>query len=144
MASPVLDEGAMSPCAQIIGFNLQRINQGDVQVVSIAGHMGSDEVCRVDTELAHLLEQGHRRAVLDLATLSSTTAMSLARLLVYAQEFQRLGNQLKLAGLSPLVHHIAELEGFDKKRDLQPDVAAALKAMSQLSEVEADNPLEKK
>jgi anti-anti-sigma factor len=134
----------MSPCAQIIGFTLQRINQGDVQVVSIAGRMGSDEVCRVDTKLAHLLEQGHRRAVLDLATLSSTTAMSLARLLVYAQEFQRFGGQLKLAGLSPSVRHIAELEGFDKKRDLQPDVAAALEAFGQLEQTKAASPRTKK
>ena len=134
----------MSPCAQIIGFTLQRINQGDVQVVSIAGHMGSDEVCRVDTELAHLLEQGHRRAVLDLATLSSTTAMSLARLLVYAQEFQRFGGQLKLGGLSPSVRHIAELEGFDKKKDLQPDVAAALEAFGQLEQTKAASPRTKK
>ena len=115
-----------------------------MQVLSLGGGLGNDESCRVDKELAHLLEQKHRRVILDLATLSSTTAMSLARLLVYAQEFQRFGGQLKLAGLSPLVRHIAELEGFDKKRDLQPDVTAALKAMSGTSEVKADNPLEKK
>jgi anti-sigma B factor antagonist len=134
----------MSPRAQIIAFTLQRIIQGDVQVVSIAGHMGNDEVCRVDTELAPLLQQGHRRVVLDLATLSSATAMSLARLFVCAQEFQRHGGQLKLAALSPRLRHIAELVGFDKKRDFQPDVAVALEAFRRLEETKAASPRKKK
>lgn len=50
--------------------------------MSVHGYMGNDEFYRVEKELAHLLEQKHRRVILDLATLSFATAVSLARLLV--------------------------------------------------------------
>jgi anti-anti-sigma factor len=125
-------------------FNLQRMNQGEVQVLSFSGCLSNDESCRVDKELAHLLEQKHRRVILDLALLSSATTMSLARLLVCAREFHRHGGELKLAGLSVSVKHLAELAGFDRRKDFAADVATALKAMSQPSEVKADSPLGKK
>jgi len=93
--------------------------------------MTNDEFARVDRELAHLLEQEYRRAILDLTLLTSATTMSLARLLVCAREFRRHGGELKLAGLSPWLRRMAEMAGFDRKKDFAADVAAALKAMSQ-------------
>lgn len=126
------------------GFNLQRINQGEVQILSLSGYLGNDEFCRVDRELAHLLEQRHRRVILDLAMLSCATTMSLARLLVCGREFRRHGGELKLVGLSVSLKHLAELAGFDRRKDFSTDGAAALKAMSQPSEVKVDSPLEKK
>jgi len=125
-------------------FNLQRINQGEVHILSLSGHMGNDEFCRVDRELAHLLEQKHRRAILDLALLSSATRMSLARLLVCGREFRRHGGELKLVGLSTSLRRIVEVAGFDREKDLAADVAAALKTMSQPVEANPSEPLEKK
>ncbi len=122
---------AVSTQAQTTGFNLQRINQGEVQILSLGGHMSNDEFGRVDGELAHLLEQKHRRVILDLTLLSSATTMSLARLLVCGREFRRHGGELKLAGLSPWLRRMAELSGFDGKNDFATDLATALKAMPQ-------------
>jgi hypothetical protein len=92
--------------------------------------MGDDEFLRVNRELAQLRSEGQRRVILHLALLSSATRMSLARLLVCAREFQRDGGELKLAGLSPSLRYLAELEGFDKRADFQPDLATALKSFS--------------
>jgi anti-anti-sigma factor len=125
--------------AQKTGFSLQRINQGEVQVLSLGGGLGNDESCQVHKELAHLLEQKHRRVILDLALLSSATTMSLARLLVCGREFRRHGGELKLMGLSASLKHVAELAGFDRRKDFATDVATALKAMSQPSEVNPSN-----
>jgi anti-anti-sigma factor len=125
----------VSTDAQKTGFKLRRINQGEVQVLSLGGGLGNDESCQVHKELTHLLEQKHRRVILDLARLSSATTMSLARLLVCGREFRRHGGELKLVGLSVSLKHQAELAGFDRRKDFAPDVAAALKALSQPSEV---------
>lgn len=108
-------------------------------MVFIGGYMGDDEFLRVNRELAQLRSERHRRVILHLALLSSATRMSLARLLVCAREFQRHGGELKLAGLSPSLRHLAELEGFDKKADFQPDVATALKSFSQSPATRAAN-----
>jgi anti-anti-sigma factor len=125
-------------------FNLQRMNRGDVQILSFSGGLDGDASCRVEKELARLLEQKHRRVILDLALLSSATAMSLARLLVCAREFRRHGGELKLAGMSLSFRRLVELAGFDRRKDFAPDVATALKAMSQPSVVGAESTLEKK
>lgn len=125
-------------------FNFQRVNHGEVQILSLSGGMDNDASCRVDKELGHLLEQKHRRVILDLALLTSATTMSLARLLVCAREFRRHGDELKLAGLSTSLKHVAELAGFDRRKDFALDVAAALKAMSLPSDAEASSALEKK
>lgn len=120
------------------------MNHGEVQVLSFSGGLGNDESCQVHKELTHLLEQKHRRVILDLAQISSATTMSLARLLVCGREFRRHGGELKLVGLSVSLKHLAELAGFDRRKDFAPDVATALKAMSQPSAVKADSALEKK
>jgi len=86
-----------------------------VQVLSFGGALDSDASCRVDKELVHLLEQKHRRVILELSLLSSATTMSLARLLVCAREFRRHGGELNLAGLSTSLKHVAELAGFDHR-----------------------------
>ncbi len=101
-----------------------------MQILSLRGHLSNDEFGRVDSELTHLLEQKHSRVILDLTLLSSATTMSLARLLICGCEFRRHGGELKLAGLSPWLRHVAELAGFDRKRDFAPDVAAALAEIS--------------
>ena len=115
-----------------------------MQILSLGGGLGSDESCQVHKELTHLLEQKHRRVILDLALLSSATTMSLARLLVCGCEFRRHGGELKLVGLSGSLKHVAELAEFDRRKDFAADVATALRAMSQPSEVKAHSPLEKK
>jgi len=120
------------------------MNRSEVQILSFSGGLDNDAFFRVDAELAHLLEQKHRRVILDLALLSSATTMSLARLLVCAREFHRHGGELKLAGMSPSLRRLAELAGFDRRKDFATDLAAALKAMSGPSDVKAPNPLEKK
>jgi anti-anti-sigma factor len=112
-------------------FSLQQINQGKVQILSISGYMGIDECCQVETELARLLEQEHRRVILDLASLSFVTVVSFVRLLVCAHEFQRRGGKLKLAGLSASFRRMAEFAGFNQETDFDTDVTVALQSMSQ-------------
>lgn len=118
-------------------FSVQRMNYGEVQVLSFNGGLDNDASGRVAHELAHLREQNHRRVILDLAWLSSATSMSLARLLVSAREFHRHGGELKLAGMSPRLAHAAELAGFDRRKDFAPDVATALRAMAEAARTTA-------
>ncbi len=116
-------------------FNLQRVNEGDVPIVSASGCMGSDECHHVEKELRQLPEQKHRRVVLDCRMLTFMTSASLARLLVCGREFRRHRGELKLVGLSTSLRQAAELAGFDRRKDFAADVVTALKAMSQPSEV---------
>ena len=122
----------MPTLAQTNRFHLRRSHQGDVQILSLSGHLSNDEFGRVDTELTHLIEQRQSRVILDLTLLSSATTMSLARLLICGCEFRRNGGVLKLAGLSPWLRHVAELAGFDRKHDFAADVPTALAEISQL------------
>ena len=123
----------MSTNTQKTGFNLQETTQGEVQVLLFSGCLSNDESYRVDRELARLLDQKHRRVILDLSLLSSATTMSLARLLVCAREFRGQGGELKLVGWSTSLKHLAELAGFDGKKDFAADVTTALQSMSPLS-----------
>lgn len=118
-------------------FSVQRMNCGEVQVLSFNGSLDHDAAGRVAHELAHLREQNHRRVILDLAWLSSATTLSLARLLVSAREFHRHGGELKLAGMSARLARAAELAGFDRRKDFAPDVATALKAMAPAAQTTA-------
>jgi anti-anti-sigma factor len=140
--APALLHNALAVATQVqtTGFNLQRINQGEVQILSLGGNLTHDEFGRMDRELAHLREEKHRRVILDLAQLTSATTMSLARLLVCGREFRRHGGELKLAGLSPWLRRLAELAGFDRKKDFSADVVTALKAMSPPPEAKPSRP----
>jgi len=110
-------------------FKLQHITEGEVRILSLSGYMGNAEFCQVDGEPADLLKHGHQRVIVDLARLSFTTSISLARLLVCAREFNRHGGELKLVGLSPFLSRLAGLAGFGKKKQLEADVEGALQAM---------------
>ena len=101
----------MSTHIQMRNFHLLRMNHGEVEVLSFIGRLGDDEYGRVDKELAQLLEQKHRRVILDLALLSSAATLSVARLLVRGLEFCRHGGELKLVGLSAPLKHSAEIGG---------------------------------
>jgi anti-anti-sigma regulatory factor len=111
-----------------------------VQILALNGCMSNGEFGRVDRELGHVLDQKHRRVILDLALLSSATTMSLARLLVSGREFRRHGGELKLTGLSPWLGHLAELAGFDRRKDFAADVLTALRAMSQPPDAKPRSP----
>jgi anti-anti-sigma factor len=120
----------MATTTHASSFNLRRASENDVQVVLVSGCMGNNDCHRVEEELRHLLEQKHRRAVLDCGQLAFITSPSLARLFVCAQEFRRHGGQIRLAGLSSVASRMAQLVGFNKKTELQLDVATALKSFS--------------
>jgi anti-anti-sigma factor len=118
-------------------FTLKQIKKGEVQILSLNGYMGNDEFYQVDQLLSRLLEQKHGRVILDLTKLSFTTSVSLARFLVCGREFRRHGGELKLVGLSPEVSRLARMAGFSEKKDCEPDVAKALKAMAQMPKAKA-------
>jgi len=113
-------------------FKLQPITKDEVQILSLGGYLGNVEFREVDKALSRLLGQKHGRVILDLTTLTFTTSVSLARLLVCGREFRRHGGELKLVGLSPEISRLAEMAGFSENNDFEPDVATALKKLSQL------------
>lgn len=135
---------AVSTHTQMRAFNLQRLDHGEVQNLSVSGGMDNDASNRVGKVLVPLLEQKPRREILDLCLLSTTSTMSLARLMVSAREFRRHGGELDLAGLATLLKLLAVLAEFARRKDFAPDMATALKAMSPTSEVKANSALEKK
>ena len=119
--------------AQITEFKLRQITEGAVQILSLSGYMGNAEFREVANVLSRLLEQKHRRVILDLTTLAFTTTISLARFLVCGREFRRHGGELKLVGLSPELSRLAKMAGFSEKRDFEPDLTTALKKAAETS-----------
>jgi anti-anti-sigma factor len=110
-------------------FSLQRINQGEVQVVAISGYMGNDEFHRLDNELERVQQERCRGVILDCSALTFITSLSLARLLLVTQLFRRHGCEFRLAGLSSSASKTAQAIGFDSKLELQPNVTTAIKSM---------------
>ena len=119
--------------AQITEFKLRQITEGAVQILSLSGYMGNAEFREVANVLSRLLEQKHRRVILDLTTLAFTTTISLARFLVCGREFRRHGGELKLVGLSPELSRLAKMAGFSEKKDFEPDLTTALKKAAEMS-----------
>ena len=133
MALPLLSvQIIVSTRAQTTEFSFQLSSQGEVQILSLQGYMGNAEFCQVEGELAQMLEHHHRRVIVDLARLLFTTAMSQARLLVGAREFNRHGGELKLVGMSPFLGRLAGFAGFGRRKHVETDVMNALKVMSQM------------
>jgi anti-anti-sigma factor len=111
-------------------FSLQRVHQGDVEIVAVNGDMGIEEYYQLEKQLRHLLDEEHRRVVLDCKALTFVTGASLARLCLCTREFRRHGGQFRLAGLRPAVNRRAQLVGFDIESELLPDLPAALKSLA--------------
>jgi anti-anti-sigma factor len=107
-------------------FNIQRIKQGEVQIVSVSGYLGNDECHRLEKELGHLLKNQNQHVVLNCSALTFATVVSLARLFVLAGFFHRRNGNFRLAGLSDRFARIAHNVGFDQQMDIYPDVTAAL------------------
>lgn len=119
--------------AQITEFKLRQITEGEVRILSLSGYLGNAEFREVADVLSRLLEQKHRRVILDLTTLAFTTTISLARFLVCGREFRRHGGELKLVGLSPELSRLAKMAGFSERKDFDPDLTTALKKLAQTS-----------
>jgi anti-anti-sigma factor len=115
--------------AQMSSISIQRTDTRDVQVVSVSGYWSNDEFHRLDEELERLSYEKCRGVILDCASLTFITSLSLARLLLVTQLLRRQGCEVRLAGLSPSARKMAEALGFDSSLELQPDVAAAVKSM---------------
>ncbi len=114
-------------------FNLETINDGDVQILEVSGYMGSDECHRVEKELQQMLGQKHRRVILDCGTLTFITTASLARLMACAKQFHQHEGHVTLAGLSASASRLAEMVGFDRKTELLPSTEAARRLLSRVT-----------
>jgi anti-anti-sigma factor len=131
VASPLLKPHSVMKRTgtQMTSISIRRADKGDVQVVSVSGYWGNDEFHRLDEELERLSYEKCRGVILDCASLTFITSLTLARLLLVTQLLRRQGCEVRLAGLSPSAGKMAKALGFDSNLELQPDVAAAVNSM---------------
>ncbi len=107
-------------------FPIQELN--GVAVVACAGRLDALVAGPLDEALKQALSDGHVHLVVDMAHVSYVSSSCLRVLLIAARAARQGGGDLKLCCLSPRVHQVFVLAGFDLVFQLCETQAQALAA----------------
>jgi len=113
-----------------MSFGIQRIDRKDFQVLSVSGYMGNNDCAKLECQLEHLFEQGHRQVILDFAALTFVTSASLSRLAKQARWFVRERGTILLSATPSSVRDLVKLAGVDHSLVMVGDLATAIKFLA--------------
>jgi anti-anti-sigma factor len=101
-----------------------------VTVVEAAGRLDALASPQLDDALKRALSAGRAQLVLDMARVSYVSSSALRVLLLGSRQARQLGGDLKLCCLTPRVHQVFALAGFDQIFQLWCTRAQALAAFA--------------
>jgi anti-anti-sigma factor len=113
-----------------MSFNSQRVNREAFHILSVGGYMGNDECCKLETELEHLLQHGHRHVIIDFRALTFITTASLLRVSKQLRRFERGKWQLRLANLPPFATRLMKIARLERALKPAVDLAMAIQSLS--------------
>ena len=93
-------------------IEIRRGVRKNCQLIAVSGYMGNDEWAKLENLLEKLFEQGHRRVVLNMASLGFVTTTSLERLAKLERWFAREGGAVRLCGVSSRILQLVDLAGL--------------------------------
>lgn len=102
---------------------------GAVLTVTLVGRLDSSTAQSAEDNFTRALGQGVTRLAIDLSKVDYISSAGLRILLVVAKKLQQSKGRMVLFGLVPNVREVFSISGFDKIFAIQPDAAAALRAL---------------
>jgi anti-anti-sigma factor len=102
-----------------------------VHVQALSGRLDASTASRIRQDLGALIDQGHRRIVIDLAAVSYLSSSILRVFLVAHRQARQAGGDLVLCALQPHVLRVFRTVGFDQVFTLYEDADAAARALAE-------------
>ncbi len=102
--------------------------EGDVVVVRLKGRLDSSAAPAVEEGLSRALGGVPPRVAIDLEGLDYISSAGLRVFLVVAKKVQQAKGKVTLCGLTPSVHEVFTVSGFDTIFSIHSDRAAAVAA----------------
>ena len=99
---------------------------GGVSVVTISGRLAlGGETEKLDAAVSKLIEQDHKKVVLDLTGLDYADSSGIGTLVSCLTKVRKAGGELKIAGANPRIRRIFAMTGVETMMPLFDSVAAA-------------------
>jgi stage II sporulation protein AA (anti-sigma F factor antagonist) len=102
---------------------------GDVVIARLAGRLDSSSAAAAEEQLTRIVGSGTPRLAIDLSKLEYISSAGLRVLLLVARKVQQAGGRLALFGLTPNVHEVFSISGFNTIFTIRADAAAAIDAV---------------
>jgi len=111
-------------------FGITQANREGIWLVVVRGYIGNDECERLMGVLAHLVSERCPRVIVDAYAVTFLTVATLTRLSVAARTIRGMNGEFRLAGLSGTAAGLAKLARLERKLELEPDLATAIRSLS--------------
>src|SRR6185312_12620522 len=99
---------------------------GDVVIARLAGRLDSSSAPAAEEKLTRAIGSGTPRLAIDLSKLEYISSAGLRVLLLIARKVQQTHGKLALFGLTPGVHEVFSISGFNTIFTIRDDAAAAI------------------
>jgi anti-anti-sigma factor len=107
------------------------MEQRNFVILTPAGRLDAAGARALETEWKQQIAAGNTRLLVDLKDVHYISSAGLRTLLAAARSAKRHGGTLKLCGLTPRVHEIFQVAGFDHVFEIFPTYEQAERAMNQ-------------
>lgn len=107
-------------------MNLATQQQGNVQIISVAGALDASTSEDFKVYVNGLIERDHDHLVVDLSAIPFMDSSGLGALVSLFKRVRARGGDLKLAAANDTVHKVFTLTRLDRVFDLCEDVETAL------------------
>lgn len=93
--------------------NLQVTEQGSIALVKISGRIDSTTANNLGSGLAAVIDDGHRRIVLDLSLVDYMSSAGLRELVAALKRVKKVSGDMRIANPSSRVREVMEMAGLD-------------------------------
>lgn len=90
------------------------MDEQGVTLIEVQGEVDAHTSGDLDKALGELLAQKHSRLVLDFSQVGYVSSAGLRALLRAQRKARALGGEVRVFGLSPFVHQVFEMAGFNR------------------------------
>jgi anti-anti-sigma regulatory factor len=114
-------------------FEIQEQRRGEITLLFIKGRMDKPELDVFNAALTRLRKEGRRRVVVDFSEVTGITTLTVAGFVMGAEALRGDGGEMVLTGISRSISKVFEVIDSTHKLEMQTDVVAAIKSMTQRS-----------
>jgi anti-anti-sigma factor len=114
---------------KVVSSEVSRYNPA-VSIIYPRGRVDAGSTQRLENEIDQLAANDRHRLVIDFSQVSYISSSGLRVLLVALKRAKRQGGDVKLCNLSPAVHKIVRMAGFDRILEIHATEAAAAAAFA--------------
>ena len=99
-------------------FTVERSQSGDLTILSLEGFLDAHTAPEFEATVEKALEEGHVRLIVDGSGLTYISSAGLGVFMGFIEEIREEGGDIKVCGLSPKVHEVFALLGFEELFDI--------------------------